>query len=388
LSYVRDQTATRMNPVVLDTAVKSTLGYYAGTLDPAEQTVPRPRLNVKQFVPIIGPQMFVELLDLAKELGAAPQRLCAGLGCSVEELRRGERISARQAWRIIRRALRLSGRADLGLELGFRENFSHFGLPGLAMRAARTFIEAAEIGIRYQKQISGVCRSWHEHDDEHLTVVVASSLRDQTILPFIVEEYFGSAVAIGRLLVGDEFCLHSLEVAYPEPAYAERYRQLFGCPVYFGRERSCAKVARRWLSMPVATHCPELAAQLGELLEQQAQAKVVPRPCNAVEQLLFRSGNGKLTISQVADALQLSVRTLRRRLNEDGTSFRALIERTRVQAAQKLLRERGMTIAAAAERLGFSDARAFRRAFKRWLGQVPSKMRRPEIPDPVTRGSD
>ena len=337
--------------------------------------MPRPRLKVKHFVPIISPQMFVELIEMSMERGIAPERLCAGLGCSVEELRRGERISARQAWRIIRRALRLSGQADLGLELGFRENFSHFGLPGLAMRVARTFIEAAEIGIRYQKQISGICRSWHEHDDEHLTVVVTPGLRDQTVLPFIVEEYFASAVAIARLLVGDEFCLDSLEVTYLEPEYAERHRQLFGCPVYFGRERNCAKVARHWLSVPVTTHSPALAAQLVELLDQQAQAGVVPRSSNAVEQLLFRSGRAKLTISQVADALQLSVRTLRRRLSEDGTSFRKLIERTRMQVAQKLLQERGMTVAAVAERLGFSDAQTFRRAFKRWLGQVPSKMR-------------
>ena len=350
--------------------------------------MPRPRLKVKHFVPIISPQIFVELIEILIERGIAPERLCRGLGCSVEELRRGGRISARQAWRIIRRALRLSGQPDLGLELGFRENFSHFGLPGLAMRVARTFLEAAEIGIRYQKQISGICRSWHEHDDEHLTVVVTPSLPDQTVLPFIVEEYFASAVAIGRLLVGDEFCLHSLEVAYPEPAYAERYRQLFRCPVYFGRPRNRAKVARHWLSMPVATHSPTLAAQLGELLEKQAQARIVPRSSNAVEQLLIRSGSHKLTISQVADALQLSVRTLRRRLDEDGTSFRTLIERTRMQMAQKLLNEPGMTVAAVAERLGFSDAQTFRRAFKRWLGQVPSKMRRPVTSGPVTSGPD
>ena len=93
--------------------------------------MPRPRLKVKHFVPIISPQMFVELIEMSIEQGIAPERLCAGLGCSVEALRRGERISARQAWRIIRRALRLSGRPDLGLELGFRENFSHFGLPRL-----------------------------------------------------------------------------------------------------------------------------------------------------------------------------------------------------------------------------------------------------------------
>src|SRR5215469_18069947 len=79
--------------------------------------VPRPRLDAEQFAPGIAPQMFVGLLELTEELGVAPQRLCAGLGCSIEGLRRGEQISNRQAWRMIRRALRLTGRPDLGLEL-------------------------------------------------------------------------------------------------------------------------------------------------------------------------------------------------------------------------------------------------------------------------------
>src|SRR5690242_7681194 len=52
--------------------------------------VPRPRLDVEQFAPRIAPQIFVLLIELAQELGVAPQRLCSGLGCSLDELRQGE----------------------------------------------------------------------------------------------------------------------------------------------------------------------------------------------------------------------------------------------------------------------------------------------------------
>jgi AraC-like DNA-binding protein len=167
-----------------------------------------------------------------------------------------------------------------------------------------------------------------------------------------------------------------LEVTYPEPAHAERYRQVFECPVHFACARNRAQVERHWLDVPIATHSAVMAAQLGVLLEQRAQAKALPpRPTVAVEQLLLRSRNARLSIDQVAGALQVSVRTLRRRLSEDGSSFRALCERIRVEIARRLLSEQGITVAAAAERLGFSDVRAFRRAFKRWLGQVPGKMR-------------
>lgn len=72
----------------------------------------RPKLDPQQIAPEVAPQMLVGLLDLAGEFGVAPERLCTGLGFSVEDLRRGEQLSDRQAWRMIRRALQLTGRAD------------------------------------------------------------------------------------------------------------------------------------------------------------------------------------------------------------------------------------------------------------------------------------
>jgi AraC-like DNA-binding protein len=337
--------------------------------------VSRPKLDAEQFAPRIASQMFVRLLDLAEEFGVAPQRLCAGLGCSVEDLRRGEQLSPRQTWRMIQRALRLTGRPHLGLELGIRENSTHFGLPGFAMTVARTLQEAVEIAVRYQNQTGGITSVSLECADDRVAMVVDSNLQDESVLPFVMEEFFASALAIARQLVGDRFHLHTLELAYPEPAYAERYRQIFACPVHFGRVRNRAQMESYWLNEPIATYSAMMTAQLAVLMEQQAQARALPpRSTTAVEQLLLRPGNAGLTLDQVAGALQLSVRTLRRRLREDGSSFRALCERVRLQTALRLLQE-GTTVAAAAERLGFSDARAFRRAFKRRLGAAPSKMR-------------
>lgn len=332
--------------------------------------------------------MFVRLLGLADEFGVPPERLCAGLGCAVEDLRRGEQISNRQAWRIIRRALRLTGRADLGFELASRESFSDFGLPGFAMSTARTMSEAVEIGMRYQNQTGVLGRMTLEYVDDRVSLAIDSNLRDKSVLPFVVEECFASIVRITRLLVSDRFRLHTLEVTYPEPAYVERYRQVFACPMHFARARNRIEFEARWLSMPIATHSAVMAAQLSALLEQQAQSRALPpRSAMAVERLLLRSGNARLSIDQVASALQLSVRTLRRRLSEDGCSFRALSERVRVQTARRLLEKEGMTVAAAAARLGFSDARTFRRAFKRWLGETPGKMRQ-ATQYPARRTSD
>ena len=338
--------------------------------------MPRPRIDADQFVPDLESQMLVRLVDLTQELGAAPERVCAGLSSTLEDMRRGEQVSRLQAWRMIRRALRLTGRADLGLELGSRQDFSHFGLPGLAMSFARTMGEAVQIGLQYQNQTGALSRTTVEYSGEHVAFVVDSNLSDRSVLPFVMEEYLSSVVGITQELVSHRFQLHALELAYPAPEHAERYRQRFGCPVHFARARNRATFDRTWLEAPIATHCAVMAAQLSLLLEQRARTKAIStRSTVAVERLLSRSGNTSLSIDQVAQALQLSVRTLRRRLREDGTSFRELCDRIRVEHAQRLLREQGMTVAEAAAQLGFSDHRSFRRAFKRWLGQLPGDMR-------------
>jgi AraC-like DNA-binding protein len=219
-----------------------------------------------------------------------------------------------------------------------------------------------------------------------VSLIVDSNLHDASVLPFVVEEFFASSLAITRLLVGDHFHWHTLEVAYPAPTHAERYRQMFACPVHFGSARNRAQIDRSWLDVPIATHSAVMVAELGALLEKQAEVKALPpRSTAAVEHLLLRPGSARLSIDEVAGVLQLSARTLRRRLSEEGTSFRALSERIRVQTARCLLREQGLTVAAAAERLGFSDARAFRRAFKRWQGHVPGKVRQVNQFPPPTR---
>jgi len=350
--------------------------YYIGNNVPGETPVARPRLDANQFVPAIDSQMLVRLVDLTQEFGVSPQRLCAGLSWSVEDMRRGEQVSIRQAWRIIRRALWLTGRADLGLELGGHQDFSHFGLPGVAMSFARTMGEAVEIGLQYQNQTGALSHTSVEISDEHVAFVVDSNLPDPSVLPFVIEEYVSSVVGLIHLLVSPRFRLHRLELAYPEPAHAERYRQIFACSVHFACARNRVQFDRTWLDAPIATHSAVMAAQLGLLLEQQARKKAVPpRSTVAVERLLSKSGNARLSIDQAAEALHLSVRTLRRRLSEEGTSFSELCERIRVDRAQRLLREQGMTVAAAATQLGFSDTRSFRRAFKRWVGKLPGQMR-------------
>ncbi|MEL6665822.1 MAG: helix-turn-helix domain-containing protein [Pseudomonadota bacterium] len=82
--------------------------------------------------------------------------------------------------------------------------------------------------------------------------------------------------------------------------------------------------------------------------------------------------NGVTQQEVVAHRMSISVATLRRRLEEEGTSFRALMSAHFLEEATALLRK-GYSVAHVSEALDYSDIRAFNRAFKRWQGETPAK---------------
>ena len=85
--------------------------------------------------------------------------------------------------------------------------------------------------------------------------------------------------------------------------------------------------------------------------------------------------NGVVKQETVAQRLSVSVATLRRRLEQEGTSFRALINEHLVDEATKLLKK-GHSVSYVSEVLNYSDIRAFNRAFKRWQGETPAQFAR------------
>jgi AraC-like DNA-binding protein len=81
------------------------------------------------------------------------------------------------------------------------------------------------------------------------------------------------------------------------------------------------------------------------------------------------------TLGNMARLMNTSERTLKRRLHDEGTTFRALLAESRSAMAETLLRESGLALGEIAERLGFADLSTFSQAFKRWYGVAPSAFR-------------
>jgi AraC-like DNA-binding protein len=94
-----------------------------------------------------------------------------------------------------------------------------------------------------------------------------------------------------------------------------------------------------------------------------------------VERAIRRQLPGVPSLGELAASLNLSERTLRRRLSDGGIGYQGLVDQIRQARALELILASRTPLAQVAAQTGFSDARALRRAFKRWTGQVPSALR-------------
>jgi len=194
-------------------------------------------------------------------------------------------------------------------------------------------------------------------------------------------------------LIGRRIPLLWTQFAHPAPPHADEYEQLFDCAAYFGGDRTAAGFDPRWLSAPVIQDEASLQALL-----RRAPDGLLGRPeyrttvAQQVRQVLaggLRTGGGPVgrhrarpaatgrlpELREVAARLAVSPATLRRRLDEEGTSFQRLKDQVRRDAAIGSLRGTGEPIEELAVRLGFSEGTAFHRAFRRWTGMTPGAYR-------------
>ena len=317
------------------------------------------------------------LAATAADLGIGPERLCMGLGFSVEDLSNPAcRVSYRQGSLMIRRALQMAPGKGLGLLIGERETIASIGLLGYAMMTCRTLAEAVELGMSLQKFAGSMLRFDMRVADGQACVEASNRFPDPAIYVFLVEEAFASFLQIARGLAGMAFRPTRVDLAYPAPSYADEYRRVFDCPVRFDQPGNAFVADIDWIARPLLTYDPLSHRQALEFLDigtSREQEKV--DLFESVERAVRQNMHQLPTLPEIAQRLHLSERTLRRRLADNGVSFQALLDNARKDRAIELLANTAQSIEQIAEAVGFSDAHNFRRAFKRWTGAAPSELR-------------
>jgi AraC-like DNA-binding protein len=171
--------------------------------------------------------------------------------------------------------------------------------------------------------------------------------------------------------------LVSFEFSTPLPLYVKEYEKLFGSKIVFKEDQSSLLYLATDLQRVVLSYDKELF----RILDEQAEKllKVYENKLTYSEQVKHSAARlleGKyLSIEQVAEALQLSVRTLQRKLKEEDSSYLQIIDELHKELAIGYLRETYLSVSEIAYLLGYAEAGVFTRAFKRWTGNSPTEFK-------------
>lgn len=288
------------------------------------------------------------------------------------------RLSFREAASIIRAAQKDFPNVALGLAVGSYTTLPSMGALGFSLMSSPTFGAAVAVGEKYHPVSGALMDASCRVSNGTLTLEATERFPEPDILRFLCEKFFASALATWRALLNEGCKPQLLELGYPQPACVDEYRRLFDCPIRFSAGRNCMSADQSVLGKKIQTQSASAHTEALRLCEAK-MPRVGNRASNEVTRLklwLRKRVGASPRIEDAARALDCSERTLRRRLVAAGTSYRAIHDDVRAERARVLLRDSQLAIADIGTQLGFSDDREFRRAYKRWTGQIPSQARK------------
>lgn len=312
------------------------------------------------------------LLSVAQAKGMSPTAMLSGCTLTGQDLRNPTGlISARDELQMIRNLLaRHPLSTGVGLAVGAKYHLAAFGVWGFALASSATVGEAVNLSLAHSAMIFAFSRlSLEEHGDRvHWYFDDPGMPEDLAV--FSTERDMAALGSVSHDLLGSDFEAHEIWFSYPEPKHAALYKKYFNGPIRFSAPRSGFVLSSSLLALPLQV--PDEVLKQAESSELRSEPQGIrDRVCD----LLFTNLKDSPTMAAVADALRMTPRTLRRKLENEGTTFRQLADEVRCSRARELLEHTSMSIDEVSHHLAYADASSFSQAFRRLTGVSPAAYR-------------
>lgn len=263
----------------------------------------------------------------------------------------------------------------IGLYAGARMQLGDMGLFGLLLRSCPN----GQTAFGHYSTYRGTIESITHAEISILEGVVVCRRGDRRIQASrILSDYFAaSTLSCIRQLQGSVDPVE-VRLSYNAPADTREYVRLLGRRLRFNEREDAVVFSSELLSRDML-HRDSLAAEVLQRHMSQLPNVAEPRASDLVSQTRRLIANGlarnQTTMPEVAELLQMRERTLRRKLQEHGTSFQTLLDEVRRDRALHFMRESRYSTPELSTQLGFNGPAAFYRAFRRWTGSSWSKYR-------------
>ena len=323
-----------------------------------------------------APAAVIAMLDGMRAVGVNVDAVCAAAGVSEKGLHEHPHpVQLEELVSLWQHATRQFGRGTLGLHVGSAAPQGAL-LDYLASFSPTLHAALGQIARYIGLNARNVRWVVGARAPDGLTPFETHLVYGEDAIPPCLRE-FGVAIVARRLR--DWFVQSPREAWFKHAPQGplEEYQQVLGCPARFERECTALRFDDLALQAPARSHDP----QLFRLLESQAERVLAETPAAATfrervrRAVVERLREGEPAMAAIAESLATSERTLQRKLQAEGVSFRDVVDDARHKLAMMYFGDHSLSLADVAYLLGYSEAAAFTRAFKRWTGQAPSSVR-------------
>ncbi len=288
------------------------------------------------------------------------------------------RLTFQQELAFYRNALELTGDSLIGLKLGEPFIPQRYGLFGYALLSASTLRRAMAFAVNFgQLTFSFFTFDCGDSGGHGWFAMKDPPPVEQELHDVYLDRDMSAAVVAFSAILGQSFPLTAVELAHDGHGRQQEYRDYFGCDVRFTCYPSRLMFNPELLDRPLPQSDPDTS----HYFRQQCRMLITKLKSQShfaddVRMLLLAQPGQFPIIDQVAAKLHVSVRTLRRRLDEEGCSYRELLEEVRFQLAKEYLLDTRLPLAEIADLLGYTEAGNFSHAFRRWSGHSPRGFRK------------
>lgn len=288
------------------------------------------------------------------------------------------RFSYPAVGRLWKLATRATGDSGFGLTVAGYWHPTTLHALGYAWLASSKLEEAFERAMRYSRIVNtaagGILRI--ERNGETFRVVVDGAGLSLPPAQVSVDAALAMLMVMCRAAYGVEFRPIRVTLRREAPDCADRFVEFFSAPVDFDEQENAIWIDPAVISEPLVTANPELVRINDQIvtdyLAQLDRSDVIMQ---VRSKLVEGLPSGRVDEEDIAKSINLSRRSLQRRLQDRGVSFTGLLENTRRELGMQYVRDSRYSFNEIAYLLGFAEPGNFSRAFKRWYGKSPTSYR-------------
>lgn len=291
------------------------------------------------------------------------------------------RIAAEKLSQLIDYCNKKLARHDFSIEIAEQFHPGTFHALGYAMMSSSTLHDALERIAHYKRVVSNTCKLVNREENELFIFEMDIFTYETTNRPVLslltVETFLATITRLSRELVSLDFNPEKVCFSYAKPNYDVQYlNDYFGCEVEFDSDKSAiifnlAQTKEKLIGgNPLITQSHE--QMLNEFMARIDKNDLTHVIRNKIFEMLPL---GAPSQTEIAEHLGMSLRNLQRKLNEQGTNYKEILEQLRKKLAMDYIMQHHLSLSEIGYLIGFSSVGNFNRAFKRWTDQTPGDYR-------------